>query len=244
MTSRHIDLEGDIDVVAAGSMFLESTLALGALILFTSMSSEARLSAGGTPWEVLLVGLSNQMDEVFNIESVTLFQQSLVVVLLAVCCINSLQLAISLWRSDQHIPKQIPGGNRLGSFLFVSACLSTSWFLTHSSSLLDLWFLFAGINQLLAGLTLMLGTVHLKQAGNEFPQTIVPSVLITLNSIAFLFYLSAWRFLDSLNIGDIFELLVFTQPFSQAVNLVFLITISLLSTAIGLWLTSETSKLA
>ncbi len=244
LTSRHIDLEEDIDVITAGSMFLESTLALGTLVLFTSMSSEVRLSAGGTPWEVLLVGLSNQVDEVFNIGSVTLFQQSLVVVLLAICCINSLQLAISLWRSDQYIPKRIPGGDRLGSFFFVSACLAISWFLAHSSSLLDLWFLFGGINQLLAGLTLMLGTVHLKQAGDRFPQTIVPSVLITLNSIAFLFYLSTWRFLDSLNLSDIFELRVFAQPFSQAVNVIFLITISLLSTAIGLWLTSETSELA
>lgn len=240
-TSRHIDLEGDIDVIAAGSMFVESTLALGSLMLFASMSSETLSSAGGTPWEVLLVGLSNRINDIMNIRSVTMFQQSLVVVVLAVCCINSLQLVISLWRSDQHIPKQIPGGNQLGSFLFVSVCLATSWFLTHSSSLLDLWFLFGGINQLVAGLTLMLGTVHLMRAGDNFPQTIVPSVLLTLNSIAFLFYLGAWRFLDVLDLGDIFDFMVFSQPFSRAVSLVFLITISLLSTAIGLWLTYETS---
>jgi len=237
ITSRHIDLETDIDVIAPGTMFVESALALGSLIVYASMSSDALSSAGGTPWEVFLLGLSDQTKYIIGEGNLTLLLQSLTITLLPLCCVNSLQLAISFWKSDQNVPKQKLGKGRLDKLFFILACLATSWFLTHSSSLTDLWLLFAGVNQLLAGLTLMLATIYLKREGKKLLQTFVPSVFFTLNSLVFLTYLGAWRFFGALDPDDLLGSPIFSQSFSGAVNILFLVVLSLLSAAIGLGLT-------
>jgi len=239
VTARHVDLEADIDVVGVGSMFVESGLALGSLLVYASMSSET-ISAGRTPWEVLIEGFSKQTEGILGKGDLSLLLESLVATLLVVCCINSLRLAISLWKTGQNSVKK-HDKRRLDTPFFILACLSMSWFLTYSSSLADLWSLFAGVNQLLASLTLMLAAICLKRSGKKSLETIIPSVFLALNSLAFLAYLGAWRFLSALEPDDLFGSSLFSESFSGAVDRVFLVALSLVSAAIGLWLTLKVS---
>jgi len=238
VTARHVDLETDVDVIGMGSMFVESALALGSLLVYASMNSEA-ISAGSTPWEVLIEGFSRQTESIVGEGNLSLLLVSLVATLLVVCCINSLRLAISLWKSDQNTVDK-HGKRRLDTSLFILACLSMSWFLTYSSSLADLWSLFAAVNQLLASLTLMLAAVFLKRSGKRILGTIIPSIFLAMNSLAFLAYLGAWRFLNALELDDLFRSSVFSDSFSGAVDLVFLTALSLLSVAVGVWLIFKT----
>lgn len=237
VTARHVDLETDVDVIGVGSMFVESALALGSLLVYASMSSKT-IFASSTPWEALIKGLSRQIEGIVGEGDLTLLLISLVATLLVVCCINSLRLAISLWKPNQNgVDKR--GKRRLGIF-FVLACLSMSWFLTYSSSLADLWSIFAGVNQLLASLVLMLAAIFLKRSGKRILGTIIPSILLAMNSLAFLTYLGAWRFLNALEFDDLFGSSVFSKSFSGAVDLVFLTALSLLSATIGIWLIFKT----
>jgi hypothetical protein len=86
----------------------------------------------------------------------------------------------------------------------------------------------------------MLAAVFLKRSGKRILGTIIPSIFLAMNSLAFLAYLGAWRFLNALELDDLFRSSVFSDSFSGAVDLVFLTALSLLSVAVGVWLIFKT----
>lgn len=252
-TSRHVDLETDIRVVSAGSTFLESALALGSLLVYASIGVGALQSMGGTPWEVFLNGFTRQVEGTIGGVLPGRLLRSLGVTFLAVSCINSLRLAISFWGSDpncvgsfrllssfwgsdRRASDQNDGLSWLDKYIFLVSCIALSWFFTHSSSLTNLWSLFAALSQLLAGLVLMLATLYLKTEGKRSLQTFVPSVFFTLNSLAFTIYLGVWVFLRTFDLDVLLGSSFFSKSFSGGVNLLFLGTMSLSSTVVGMWL--------
>jgi len=176
------------------------------------------------------------------------------VTFLAVSCINSLRLAISFWGSNPdslgsfRLLSPFRGSNRdasdqndrlawLDKYIFLVSCIALSWFLTHSSSLTNLWSLFAAISQLLAGLVLLLATLYLKMEGKRSLQTFIPSVFFTLNSLAFSIYLGGWVFLRTFDFDVLLGSSFFSKSFSGSVNLMFLGVMSFCSSVVGMWLT-------
>jgi carbon starvation protein len=198
-TSRLVDKEVDTLPVTAGAAFLETCLALLAIVFAVTLGVSAgryapdqnfMLVAG--PASVFVTGLQTFLGMLgLPPEAGAL----LGIIVLALIALAVLQL---LLRINRMVAQELAGPKiplfrnpafaaMVGFLVTCSLILSGFW--------QNLWVLFGGSNQVLAGIALLLISTWLERAGKPYYWTFIPGAFLLLTGLAALFYVSLYSLL-------------------------------------------------
>ncbi len=197
-TSKQLDVETDAHPVGAGAMLTEGMLALASLAAYMVLSPEEIGKVNFAAWvkgATLLTSRYLGGDALAGVWN-TFFSLSLVLYALTV-----LTLAVRFWRLvAQEVfstsPFPILGHKHISTFVG----LLFSFIFAITGSWINLWLYFGGSNQLLAGLALMLITIHLARVKAPTLYTLIPAVFMIITTLTGLGW-QVYKFFDATRIG-------------------------------------------
>ncbi|MGH8103477.1 MAG: carbon starvation CstA family protein, partial [bacterium] len=198
-TSKQLDVETDAHPVGAGAMLTEGLLALASLAAYMVLSNDQLKGMENIgAWVVGAVRLTSSYLGGAGAEGLWRSFYAMALVLYA---LTVLTLAVRFWRlvaaevfSDGPLQ---PLGNK---YISTVGGLVISYIFSISGSWINLWLYFGASNQLLAGLALMLITIHLARVKAPTIYTLIPAVFMIVTTIAGLLW-QIYKFADATLIG-------------------------------------------
>lgn len=184
-TAKQLDLETDAHPVGAGAMLGEGLLALASLasyMVLTPDQTKVNVTAWVAGAEKLTMGFLGGQAAVPVLQ--TYFGVALVLFAITVQ-----SLVTRFWRLVSaeifgQGPLSVLGQKHVATFLG----LVIAWLFAVSGSWNNLWLYFGGSNQLLAGLALMLITIHLARVKERTGVTFWPAMFMMVTTILGLIY--------------------------------------------------------
>jgi carbon starvation protein len=195
-SARQLDVETDALPIGAGAMLTEGVLSLTALGAYMSIT-KAEVTAAGYAWgahTALAYGASKLVAPLFmttwNNPMLLTFYGSFIV--LYAITIN--QLAIRFFRlalTEVTAPspslKLIIGNKYVASIIGLAISFGLAW----SGAWANLWTIFGGANQLLAGLALLLVSVYLANIKKPAKYNLGPAIFMTATCLTALIWEAA-----------------------------------------------------
>lgn len=200
-TARQLDIETDALPIGAGSMLTEGLLALSALAAYMSYSTPEMIKAGS--YGGFESGASRLVAPILLTTETNPVLKTFFTAFVAIFAITILQLAIRFWRlALTEVTAPTPAlrltiGNRwVGSIIGLVIGALFAW----TGSFINLWTLFGGSNQLLAGLALILASVYLANVKKPSKYTLGPAIFMIITCEAALAY-EAYLFINAVITG-------------------------------------------
>lgn len=197
-TSKQLDIETDAHPVGAGAMLSEGLLALASLSAYMVLSPEETGLGNIGAWVLGSTRLSEKWLGFLGAANLkTFFGLSLVIYALTVQA-----LVTRFWRL---VSQEVFGEGALGQkHVATFVGLLIPWLFATTGSWINLWLYFGGSNQLLAGLAIMLITIHLARVKSPTLYTLIPAtfmIITTLSALAWQTYAFAGAFLTGVRTG-------------------------------------------
>jgi len=179
-TSKQLDVETDAHPVGAGAMLSEGLLALASLAAYMIIP-KAQLSNNIGSWVAGAVKFTSPFLGGAGAEA---FLKSYFGVVLIIYALTVQALVTRFWRlvSTEVFqgPFAILGQKHVATFVGLLLPL----LFTMTGSWNNLWLYFGGANQLLAGLALMLITIHLARTKAPSLYTLIPATFMIITTLA------------------------------------------------------------
>ncbi len=191
-TSKQLDIETDAHPVGAGSMLSEGLLALASVSCYMVLTNDemkvAAEAAGGVrnigSWVYGAVKLTSAYFG--GGEAVKNFLTTYFGVVLVIYALTVQALVTRFWRL---ISAEVFGQNILGQkYPATFVGLLIPWIFAITGSWINLWLYFGGSNQLLAGLAIMLITIHLARVKSPSIYTLIPATFMIITTLAALLW--------------------------------------------------------
>jgi carbon starvation protein len=193
-TSKQLDVETDAHPVGAGAMLSEGLLALASLAAFMVLAPKEAGTNNIGAWVQGAVRLSSSY---LGGEAASGFWMTFFGLVLVVYALPVQALVTRFWRLvSQEVfaegPARVLGQKHVSIFVG----LFLAWLFAVSGSWINLWLYFGGANQLLAGLALMLVSIHLAQVRSPTVYTLVPAALMIVTTLAAILW-EIWQFVEA-----------------------------------------------
>lgn len=197
-TSKQLDIETDAHPIGAGAMLSEGMLALASLAAYMVLSpNEIQGIAGAKNIGAWVWGSARLSSRFLGIGETSVVLTTFFGVTLVIYALTVQALVTRFWRL---VSAEVFGGG--GWRIFGQKHVATvvglfiPWVFAISGSWINLWLYFGGANQLLAGLALMLITIHLARVKSPTGYTFVPAVFMIVTTLAALLW-ETWMFADA-----------------------------------------------
>lgn len=185
-TAKQLDVETDGHPVGAGAMLSEGLVALASVAAYMVLDKASALKLtnigawveGAQLLTVKFLGFTGPA-----------FMQTFFAVVLVLFAITVQALVTRFWRL---VSSEVAGQGAFAVFgqkhvaTFVGLLLP--WILAITGSWNNIWLYFGGSNQLLAGLALMLITIHLARTKAPSRYTLVPAIFMIVTTLAALLW--------------------------------------------------------
>nr|PZN41391.1 MAG: carbon starvation protein A [Bacillota bacterium] len=188
-TAKQLDVETDAHPIGAGAMLSEGLLALASLAAYMVLSQE----------EIQALGSNNVASWVYGATLLTRpflgwmgenGMQLFYATVLVIFAITVQALITRFWRL---VSAEVFGDSILGQkHVATLVGLLVPLVFANTGTWSNLWLYFGGSNQLLAGLALMLITIHLARVKEPSQFTLVPAVFMIVTTLAAI----AWQAYD------------------------------------------------
>lgn len=185
-TAKQLDVETDAHPVGAGAMLSEGLLALASLASYMVLSPERIAELKGASVGSWVYGATLMTQPILGLFMSDVAIRVFFGTVLVIFAITVQALVTRFWRlvSVEVFGESILAQKHVATFIG----LLLPWIMAISGSWNNLWLFFGGSNQLLAGLALMLITIHLARTRAPSGFTLVPAlfmIVTTLAAIAF-----------------------------------------------------------
>ncbi len=184
-TSKQLDVETDAHPVGAGAMLSEGLLALASLAAYMIIP-KAQLSSNIGGW---VAGAVKFTAPFLGGQASEAFLKSYFGVVLIIYALTVQALVTRFWRLVSTEVFQGPFSNLGQKHVATAVGLLIPLLFTTTGSWNNLWLYFGGANQLLAGLALMLITIHLARTKAPSLYTLVPATFMIITTLSAL----AWQ---------------------------------------------------
>lgn len=186
-TSKQLDIETDAHPVGAGAMLSEGMLALASLAAYmvvpkavTDILKQGNIGA----W---VEGANLLVGSLFGLSADNAFLTTFFGLVLIIYAITVQALVTRFWRlvSAEVFSTTLPVLGQKHVATFVG--LLIPWLFAVTGSWINLWLYFGGSNQLLAGLALMIISIHLARTRAPSIYTLAPAtfmIITTLSALA------------------------------------------------------------
>jgi len=182
-----LDVETDALPVGAGSMLTEGLLALASLSAYMVLTPEEVAAAGGVKWTALVTGASKLVAPWTGGEAAWGWTVPFYGFWLEVYALTLAMLALRffwmVW-ADITGAKPIISNKYVGSIIG----LIIGGILAYTGAWINLWLLFGGSNQLLAGLALTLVSLYLMKIKKPSKYTLGPAIFMIITCEAALLW--------------------------------------------------------
>jgi len=193
-TSKQLDVETDAHPIGAGAMLSEGLLALASLTCYMVLSPEKIKELGANSVAAWVLG-AQSLTPFMTALLGQAFMQTYYAATLVLFAITVQALVTRFWRlvSAEVFGESILAQKHVATFIG----LFIPWVLAVTGSWNNIWLYFGGSNQLLAGLALMLITIHLARTRAPSAYTAIPAAFMIVTTLAALlwqtraFYLAA-----------------------------------------------------
>jgi len=187
-SGRQLDVETDALPVGAGAMLTEGLLALAALAAYMVLTAE-EISA--VKWVSLVTGAGKMVAPLIGGEAALPFLTAFFAIWLELYAITIQMLVTRFFRlalaeTVAPVPplRVIIGNKYVASFIG----LAIGFAFAYTGAWINLWLLFGGSNQLLAGLALLLATMYLAREKKIKGPTLGPGIFMVVTCEAALIW--------------------------------------------------------
>jgi len=221
-SAPQLDVETDALPVGAGSMLTEGLLALASLAAYMVLTSEQVKTAGGVKWTALVFGATNLVAPFAGGAAAEPWIKAFYGMWLEIYAITIGFLAVRffwlVWADMVGERSPILSNKYVGAIIG----LVIADIFAYTGAWINLWLLFGGSNQLLAGLALALATIYLAKVKRPTAYTFWPAIFMIFTCEAALLYQSA-KFLRAVLMGKPFVKgpLAAYQGIALALNAIF-----------------------
>lgn len=179
-TSKQLDVETDAHPVGAGAMLTEGLLALASLAAYMVIP-KAQLTGNVGGWVAGAVKFTSPWLGGAGSEA---FLKAYFGVVLILYALTVQTLVTRFWRlvSTEVFQGRLQVLGQKHVATFVGLLIPLAFAVTGSWN--NLWLYFGGANQLLAGLALMLITIHLARAKSKTLYTLIPATFMIITTLA------------------------------------------------------------
>src|SRR6266516_4800833 len=185
-SSKQLDIETDALPVGGGAMLSEGLLALASLAAYTVVAGLNPLSSNTTAWvqgaQLLVAPLVG--GAAANAVLATFFGLVLIIYALTVQALVTRFFRLVAAETWSEGPFRFFGNKHVSTFF----SLGVSWSFAVTGSWWALWLYFGGANQLLAGLAIMLITIHLARTRAPTKFSLVPGAFMIVTTLAALLW--------------------------------------------------------
>ncbi len=185
-TSKQLDVETDAHPVGAGAMLSEGLLGLASLACYMVLSIERIRELGNASVASWVFGAKvltgPYLGPIIGEAGMTIYFS----VVLIIFAITVQALVTRFWRlvSAEVFGESILAQKHVSTFIG----LAIPWLFAVSGAWNNLWLYFGGSNQLLAGLALMLITIHLARVREMTQYTLYPATFMIVTTLAALLW--------------------------------------------------------
>ena len=220
-SAGQLDVETDALPVGGGAMIMEGLLALSALGAFMV----AAVSPGTPKWTALITGAENLLTPIFGSNAVGWIDGfygmwlELYALTIEMLVMRFFTMAMKDLTSGRPA-LQTAIANRFVAALIV---LIIGGGFAYSGAWINLWLLFGGSNQLLAGLALTLVSIYLAKVKKPSKYTLGPAIFMVITCEAALLYESLKFFYKVFWLGGFFAKPPLSNypPLAQGLNVLF-----------------------
>jgi len=198
-SGRQLDVETDALPVGAGAMLTEGLLALASLAAYMVLTAE---EVSAVKWVSLVTGAGKMIAPLLGGESALPFLTAFFAIWLELYAITIQMLVTRFFRlalaeTVAPIPplRVIIGNKYVASFIG----LAIGFAFAYTGAWINLWLLFGGSNQLLAGLALLLATMYLAREKRIKGPTLGPGIFMVVTCEAallweaYVFFKAVWK---------------------------------------------------
>lgn len=193
-SARQLDVETDALPIGAGSMLTEGLLALSSLGAYMALDAATAAKLGKVGG--LAGGACELLVPIFG-EGAKPALWTFYVAFIALYAITVLQLVIRFMRlalAEMTAPYPALGVIFANKYVSAIICLLLGGAFAYSGAFINLWMLFGGSNQLMAGLALLLVTVHLANVKKPTKYNLGPAIFMIVTCLSALAYESGLMF--------------------------------------------------
>jgi carbon starvation protein len=187
-TGRQLDVETDALPVGAGSMLTEGLLALAALAAYMVLTAE---EVSAVKWVSLVTGAGKMLAPLLGGEAALPVLTAFFAIWLELFAITIQMLVTRFFRLAlaETVAPVPPLRVLIGNKYVASAIgLAIGFAFAYTGAWINLWLLFGGSNQLLAGLALLLATVYLAREKRIKGPTLGPGIFMVVTCEAALLW--------------------------------------------------------
>jgi len=182
-SGRQLDVETDALPVGAGSMLTEGLLALACLAAYMVLTAPDLVTAGGANWKALLIGAPALVAPLFGGAAAIPFFKAFFATWLVIFALTVEMLIIRFFRlamaeatASRPTWRTLVGNKYVATFIG----LAIGVLFAMTGAWQNIYFLFGGSNQLLAGLTLLLITLYLSKEKRRTGWTLWPAIFMVV----------------------------------------------------------------
>ncbi|HDJ25700.1 MAG TPA: carbon starvation protein A, partial [Candidatus Bathyarchaeota archaeon] len=207
-SARQLDVETDALPVGAGAMLLEGLLALSALACYMVLDRDLIGLLGWKKWSCLVYGASTMVGAMFGLPVgeapynpyLVAFWGSwleLYAITVEQMVVRFFRLAMAEATAGRPALRTLIGNKYVASII----CLLVGWAFAYSGAWINLWTLFGGSNQLLAGLALLLTSIYLAKVKKPTAFNLGPAIFMIVTCEGALIWESFFVFLKKILAG-------------------------------------------
>ncbi|RLI13170.1 carbon starvation protein A [Candidatus Bathyarchaeota archaeon] len=202
-SARQLDVETDALPVGAGAMLMEGLLALSALSAYMVLTSEEVMTYG-TKWGCFVAGACKLVAPMFGLTPENVYLIAFFGAFLELYAITVEQMVVRFFRLAMAEATAARPALRtlIGNKYVASAiCLAIGAAFAMSGAWLNLWLLFGGSNQLLAGLALLLTSIYLAKVKKPTAFNLGPALFMIITCEGALIWETFFIFLGLAYLG-------------------------------------------
>lgn len=200
-SAKQLDVETDALPVGAGSMLVEGVVALAATAAYMVLPAATAAELGN--WPSFVQGSTLLTQNLFGGEPAVPYLNAFFATFLNLMAITVTMILFRFWRmTTAEIVEGVPALRAVIANKYVATIIGLiiAFLFAWTGSWINLWLLFGGTNQLLAGLALLIVTVHLVNQKRPTGYTLWPSVFMIITCEAALIWI-AYVFLRAVTTG-------------------------------------------
>ena len=208
-SARQLDVETDALPVGAGAMLMEGLLALSALAAYMVLSRPEIAALGAAKWSCFVYGASRMVGAMFGLEPIAeapanpwligFFAAFLELYAITVeqMVVRFFRLAMAEATAGRPVLREWIGNKYIASII----CLLIGFAFAYSGAWINLWTLFGGSNQLLAGLALLLTSIYLAKVRKPTAFNLGPAIFMIVTCEGALIWETFFVFLKAILAG-------------------------------------------
>jgi len=202
-SGRQLDVETDALPVGAGAMLTEGLLALASLAAYMVLTGAATDILKLAKWAALVEGTTVMVPPILGGSAAVPFVQAFFAIWLELFAITIQMLVTRFFRlALAEVVAPVPSLRVIIGNKYVASAigLAIGFAFAYTGAWINLWLLFGGSNQLLAGLALLLATMYLAREKRIKGPTLGPGIFMVVTCEAALLW-EAYVFFKAVVLG-------------------------------------------